>query len=84
MLALSRRLGESVMIGEDIEIKIVDISGGQVRIGISAPREVNIARKEIVVSVNQNKHKPEPGNEAVPPKSRSQRPIITRRRTGNV
>lgn len=60
MLVLTRRLNESILIGEDIEIQIVQVrgSGGQavVRIGISAPKHVTVLRKEVydeVVDANQ-------------------------------
>ncbi|MDD3269961.1 MAG: carbon storage regulator CsrA [Syntrophomonadaceae bacterium] len=47
MLVLSRKKGESIMIGENIELSVIDIQGDQVRIGINAPREVSIFRKEV-------------------------------------
>lgn len=53
MLALSRKQGESIMIGNDIEITLIDIKGDQVKIGISAPKSVPIYRKEIYLSIEQ-------------------------------
>jgi len=48
MLILSRNRGESIIIGDDdIEIAVIDINGGQVKIGIRAPRDVSVDRKEI-------------------------------------
>jgi len=47
MLVLSRKKGQSIMIGNDIEISIIDIQGEQVRIGINAPRNVTVHRKEV-------------------------------------
>lgn len=47
MLVLSRKKGQSIMIGNDIEISIVDIQGEQIRLGINAPRSVAILRKEV-------------------------------------
>lgn len=47
MLVLSRKRDQSLMIGEDIEIKIVEISGNMVKIGIEAPKDVQIYRKEV-------------------------------------
>ncbi|WP_282172843.1 carbon storage regulator CsrA [Cytobacillus firmus] len=53
MLVLTRRLKESIMIGDDIEISILSIEGDQVKLGISAPRNVDIHRKEIYLSIQQ-------------------------------
>ena len=47
MLILSRRLGESIVIGEDINVTILDVTGNQVRIGIDAPKSVSVHREEI-------------------------------------
>ena len=47
MLVLSRRKDEVIKIGDDIEISIIDIKGDTVRIGISAPKEVAVHRKEV-------------------------------------
>lgn len=47
MLVLSRKKGQSIMIGRDIEITIVDVQGEQIRLGISAPKNVTIHRKEV-------------------------------------
>lgn len=53
MLVLTRRLKESIMIGDDIEISIRSIDGDQVKLGISAPKNVDIHRKEIYLSIQQ-------------------------------
>ena len=47
MLVLSRRADESLFIGDDIKIKILDIRGGQVRIGITAPDSIKVHREEV-------------------------------------
>ena len=47
MLVLSRQKDESIMIGDEVEITIVDVRGDKVRIGINAPRTVSVHRKEI-------------------------------------
>lgn len=47
MLVLSRRKDETIMIGDDVEITVVDVRGDTVRLGIQAPRHVSVHRKEI-------------------------------------
>ena len=47
MLILTRRVGESVMIGDDVTITVLSVKGNQVRIGINAPRSVGVHREEI-------------------------------------
>jgi len=51
MLVLSRRKGESVIIGNDIKVTIIDVRGDQVRLGIEAPRSVSVHREEIYQQV---------------------------------
>ena len=55
MLALSRRINESIIIGNDIEITILEVKGEQVKIGISAPKSVPIYRKEIYLQIKESK-----------------------------
>ncbi len=47
MLVLTRRSGESFMIGDEVSVTVLELKGKQVRIGIDAPREVSVHRKEI-------------------------------------
>ena len=47
MLVLSRRVGESITIGENVVVTVVGINGNQIRLGIAAPREVRVLREEI-------------------------------------
>ena len=57
MLVLSRKIGQQIMIGQDITIKIVDVQGENVRIAIEAPKEIKIYRGEIYKAiVEENKH----------------------------
>ena len=57
MLVLSRKKGESIMIGNDIEITVMDIQGEQVRIGINAPKNIAVHRKEIFIEIQQENKK---------------------------
>lgn len=53
MLALSRKKGESLIINNDIEIAVMEIRGDQVKLGIKAPKEVPVYRKEIYVQIEE-------------------------------
>lgn len=57
MLALSRKTNESIMLGSDIEISILEIKGDQVKIGINAPKSVPIFRKEIFLQIQDENKK---------------------------
>ena len=53
MLVLSRQRDETIMIGDDIEITVVDIRGDKVRLGINAPRSVQVHRKEVYEAIQR-------------------------------
>ncbi|WP_404356186.1 carbon storage regulator CsrA [Cytobacillus firmus] len=53
MLVLTRRSNESIVVNDDIEISILSIDGDQVKLGIKAPREVEIHRKEIYLQIQK-------------------------------
>jgi carbon storage regulator len=55
MLVLSRQKDESIMIGDDVEITIVDVRGDKVRLGINAPRNITVHRKEIYLAIQREK-----------------------------
>ena len=57
MLALSRKTNESIMLGNDIEITILEIKGDQVKIGVNAPKNVAIFRKEIYLQIQEENKK---------------------------
>ena len=48
MLVLSRREGESILIGDDIEISVIEVQGDKVRLGITAPKNLRILRRELI------------------------------------
>ncbi len=54
MLALSRKKGEALVINNNVEITILEVKGEQVKIGISAPKEVPIYRKELYVQIQES------------------------------
>ncbi|WP_033168605.1 carbon storage regulator CsrA [Clostridium sp. KNHs205] len=54
MLALSRKIGESIIIGNDIELTILEVKGDQVKVGISAPKSVPVYRKEIYLQIQES------------------------------
>jgi carbon storage regulator len=56
MLILTRRVGETVMIGSDVTVTIVGAKGSQVRIGINAPKVVSVHRKEIHERIRHEQH----------------------------
>jgi carbon storage regulator len=53
MLVLSRQRDETIMIGDDIEVTVVDIRGDKVRLGITAPREISVHRKEVYEAIRR-------------------------------
>lgn len=61
MLALARKIKQSIMIGSDIEITLLEIKGDQVKIGINAPKSVPIYRKEIYMQIQDENKKASEG-----------------------
>jgi len=55
MLVLSRQRDESIMIGDDVEIIIVDVRGDKVRLGITAPKDIPVHRREIYDAIQREK-----------------------------
>jgi carbon storage regulator len=53
LLILTRKVGESVAIGDDIQVSIVEIKGTQVKLGIRAPRDVTVHREEIYLKIQE-------------------------------
>ena len=53
MLILTRKSGESITIGDDVKVTVVEVKGKQVRIGIDAPRSYTIHREEVYISIQE-------------------------------
>lgn len=66
MLVLSRRVGESVVIGDDVTITILEVRGDVVRVGIDAPRSVSVHRAELLAQLeDSNRESASPSDDAV-------------------
>lgn len=66
MLILTRRVGESLMIGDEINVTVLSIRGNQVRIGVNAPKNVSVHREEIYERI---KHEKDSGEAAAAPEA---------------
>ena len=58
MLILTRRVGETLMIGDEVSVTVLGVKGNQVRLGINAPRDVAVHREEIYDRINQEAAEP--------------------------
>ncbi|MEP0073615.1 MAG: carbon storage regulator CsrA [Marinomonas sp.] len=63
MLVITRRTGESINIGDDTEITVLDVKGNQVRIGIEAPKSVAVHREEIYLRIKEDATSEPPSTE---------------------
>jgi carbon storage regulator len=63
MLVLSRQKDESIMIGDNVEVIIVDVRGDKVRLGITAPKEIPVHRMEVYQAIQREKEKVEVNKE---------------------
>ena len=65
MLVLTRKSNQSIMIGNDIEVSVLSIMGEKVRIGIQAPRDIPVFRKEVYLEIQQEEASPSNGRHQV-------------------
>ncbi len=78
MLVLSRQRDESIMIGDDVEIIIVDVRGDKVRLGITAPKNIPVHRREIYVAIQREKEESRKQQEKEPQKQQEKEPQTQR------
>lgn len=84
MLVLTRRKNQSIVIGEDIVVTVLEVKGDQIRLGITAPRDVQVYRSELLEAIEaantSSVLQPEAGHQAPPsPPRQSQRVFRARR-----
>jgi len=72
MLVLSRKMNESIVIGENIVVTVIDIRGDRIRLGIEAPRNVSVHRREVYERTNPSDTEGQPPQEHTTPDNRPQ------------
>ncbi|MEJ1095826.1 MULTISPECIES: carbon storage regulator CsrA [unclassified Pseudoxanthomonas] len=66
MLILTRRVGETLMIGDSVTVTVLGVKGNQVRIGITAPKDVAVHREEIYQRIQRGEEASAPASESTP------------------
>lgn len=62
MLVLTRKLGEAVCIGDDVQVRVIRLGGGRVRLGITAPVEVRVVREEVMKATDAERKETQDGS----------------------
>jgi carbon storage regulator len=75
MLVLSRRLSETLIIGDDIRITVLGINGNQVRLGIDAPKNISVHREEVYMRIQDEQAQADHGRQVVPHRSGGGYPV---------
>ena len=75
MLILTRRVGETLMIGDEVSVTVLGVKGNQVRIGINAPKEVSVHREEIYERIQKEQESQAAGNEDAQPVIDDDQPV---------
>jgi len=83
MLILTRRVGETIVIGDDVIVTVLGIKGNQVRIGINAPKDVSVHREEIYQRIQQEKNTTPAKAEEVAPVAAAT-PVVRKKREPKV
>jgi len=84
MLILTRRVGETIVIGDDVVVTVLGIKGNQVRIGINAPKDVSVHREEIYQRIQQEKNTTPAKPEEVVPVVAAATPVVRKKREPKV